>query len=129
MAVSDKYTPALADEICERISQGETLRSICRDEGVPAFQRIYEWMARDSEFAERFAKARDVGFDAIAQECMEIADSKDEDAQSRKVRIWARLELLKKWDPKRYGELIKQQHSGPNGGPLEFTEIIRKIVK
>ena len=44
-----KYTPELAAEIARRLSDGEPLRQICRDEHMPHWTNIYEWMARDQE--------------------------------------------------------------------------------
>lgn len=35
-----------------------------------------------------------------------------------KLRVETRLKLLAKWDPKRYGEKITQEISGPDGGPV-----------
>jgi hypothetical protein len=49
-------------EICEWIANGKTLRA-------------YRWKAQDEEFARRLAEARDLGEDAIAQECLQIADT------------------------------------------------------
>ena len=32
----NRYTPALADTICKRNSEGESLRAICRDPDMPS---------------------------------------------------------------------------------------------
>jgi hypothetical protein len=107
-----KKTPELCDEIIQRISEGETLASICRDDDrMPQRQKVYDWMDKDDDLARRFARARIKGFDAIAEETVRIADGKDnpgEDASIRRVRVETRLKLLAKWDPKRYGERIEQ---------------------
>ena len=42
-----KYTPELAAEMCERLSNGEPLRQICRDDHMPFWTRIYDWMGKD----------------------------------------------------------------------------------
>ena len=77
-----KYTPEIAAEICERLSNGEPLRAICRDDHMPAWQKIYEWMAKDDAAGEAgtglsgaIARARESGYDAIAEECLIIADT------------------------------------------------------
>ena len=70
-----KYTPELAAEICQRLSEGEPLRQICRDEHMPAWQKIYEWMAKDPELSGAIAYAREQGADAIAEEALEILDT------------------------------------------------------
>lgn len=135
MGRKSTYTEKAAAEICERISNGEPLRQICRDENMPAWQTVYGWMEADADFAKRIARARELGYDAIAQDCLDIADDgrndsyKDDDGRVRvdtdivqrsKLRIETRLKLLAKWDPKRYGEKIQQEHSGPEGGPIQM---------
>jgi len=118
--------PALMDEIVDRVSKGETLRAICREPGKPSWSVVYQWMDEVPEFSTRFAQARARGFDAIAAECLEIADDATNDfmdkrgadgdvigkqldaehVQRSKLRIETRLKLLAKWDPKRYGEKL-----------------------
>lgn len=41
----------------------------------------------------------------MAEECMAIADEED-DANKGKLRVWTRLQLLKCWNPKKYGERV-----------------------
>jgi len=82
----DDYRPPvtesqeLKDEICSRIENGETLRSICREDGKPHFTSVYDWMKKDELFALRFACAREAGHDAIAEDCLRIADESGADA-------------------------------------------------
>jgi hypothetical protein len=35
------------------------------------------------------------------------------------LRVETRLKLLAKWDPKRYGDKIAQEISGPDGGAIK----------
>lgn len=125
------FDPTIADKICERIATGEPLRAICRDEGMPSKSQVYNWMDKSHadfvpEFAGRFARAREEGYDEIAQSAMDIADDDSRDwepvrdadgqiigvkvdgehVQRSKLRIETRLKLLAKWDPKRYGEKL-----------------------
>lgn len=125
------YTPERAEEICEWISQGKTLRDWCRQSGVKN-RTVYEWREAHEDFAARFARARDLGFDALAEETLAIADDTTNDfvtatdasgkdyekfnaehVQRSKLRIQTRLDLLAKWDPRRYGNKI--EHSGTVG--------------
>lgn len=122
-------TPEIVDDVLERISKGETLASICRTPGYPATRTFYDWVEADADLSARFARARKVGFDAIADETMAIADlppaySQSEggsridagDIQHRKLQIETRLKLLAKWDPKRYGD--KLELAGDAKAPL-----------
>ena len=113
------YDQELADEIINRISNGEPLLKICRDEHMPAFPAVYRWQDENPSFAERVARARDLGFEAIAQEAMMIADNPLEgidlisapggetiirrDAiQRSKLMVETRIKLLMCWNPKKY---------------------------
>jgi hypothetical protein len=128
--MAGKRTKALEDEICERLSVGDTLRQICRDEHMPNWRAVYQWMEKDAEFATRIAQARETGFDAIAEGTLDIADNATNDwmeandpdnpgyrangehVQRSKLRIETRLKLLAKWSPKKYGEATRIEHHG-----------------
>lgn len=129
MSKSFIHTPALEAEICERIAHGEPLRVICRDAHMPSWVTVYEWRKTNPQFAEALAVARDVGYDAIAEEALEIADTtqigeRTEDSDTgckivredmlghRKLRIDTRLKLLAKWSPKRYGDKLDVTSDG-----------------
>jgi hypothetical protein len=122
----------IAAEVLHWIGQGKTLRDFCRQEGKPSYRTIYRWLDDDPELASRFAHARDLGEDIIAQECLAIADDESRDVsgelqmpngvavQRDKLRIDTRLKLLAKWNPKKYGD--KQIMTGADGeGPVQFV--------
>lgn len=126
---NDTYTQKVADEICERISVGETLQSICRDERMPAWRTVYDWMDKHDDFAASIAHARELGYDAIAEEALRIADTpmegqkvvtdkngkrveKDDMLGHRKLQIETRLKLLAKWSPKKYGDRMDVTSDG-----------------
>lgn len=132
-----KFTPALADEIVHRLSNGEPLRQICRDEHMPAWRTIYDWQTADKDFSARIAHARELGEDAIAMECLEIADNATNDwmetqgkdgaelyklngehVQRSKLRIETRLKLLAKWNPRKWGEKVDVNHGVQPENPL-----------
>ena len=138
------YNPVIAEKICELLSEGVPLREICRMEGMPAWRNIYFWMARDDDLSAHIARAREAGYDAIAEECLDIADNATNDWMDRefrnahgkievqrvvdsehiqrsKLRIETRLKLLAKWRPEKYGE--KTILTGDaNGAPIKTEE-------
>ena len=123
---STKPDPDIVNEIINWIAHGNTLRSYCRQKNKPNWRTIYNWLEKDDgDFIARFAHARDMGADAIAEECLEIIDAPpplcgsegntrlDPAAvQMQKNRVEARLKLLAKWNPKKYGEKVGLDHTG-----------------
>ena len=59
------YTEKMAAEICARISNGRSLRSVCRDEDMPAQATVFKWLAAQPSFVEQYARAREAQADAI----------------------------------------------------------------
>lgn len=129
MGAQSTYTEDKAEEICARISNGETLRAICRDDHMPGWRTVYDWIGAHEDFAARIARARELGFDAIAEEALSIADTpvegeRVEESENgikrvredmlghRKLQIDTRLKLLAKWCPKRFGEKIQTEVTG-----------------
>jgi hypothetical protein len=105
----------IAEQVIEWISQGKTLREFCRQSGMPTFGAIYDWLAKDDDFAQRFAHARETGHEVLAQECAAIADEScadQVDVGRNRLRIETRLKLLAKWNPKKWGEKQSVDHGG-----------------
>lgn len=142
MPRQSEYTQEIADAICERLSEGEPLRQICRDDDMPAWRTVYDWKDVHADFAARIAHAREAGHDAIAADCLEIADETGRDTiygengeradtewiSRSKLRIETRLKLLAKWDPKRYGEKVTQEHTGPDGGGIDMNVTLNFVT-
>jgi hypothetical protein len=97
--------------ICERIASGESLKAICESQGMPSRETVYVWLASDSEFSDKYARAREDQADYYADEIIDIAD-KDSDPNKARVRIDARKWKASKLQPKKYGDKIDLNHTG-----------------
>lgn len=102
------------------------------------------WAARDPEFAADVASARALGWDALAHQCLEIADDgrndymeildKDgelagwryngENVLRSRLRIETRLKLLRSWDNGRYGDTTTSKVTVD----ATVTEVRRHVV-
>ena len=123
------YSPELAEKILDRISEGESLRRICADDGMPDRRTVLRWLEADKELATKCARARELQADSIFDELREIAeDGNPEDVQRAKLRVSTLQWMAAKLKPKRYGEKIQAEHSGPNGGAIPFETVVRKVV-
>jgi hypothetical protein len=101
------YTPALADAICRRIAEGESLRAICRDPGMPSEGTVRSWARDDRDgFGSRYRLARELQLDHWADLIIDIADEADRDPRDRQVRIESRKWIMSKLAPRRYGDRL-----------------------
>lgn len=110
--ITKPFTQELADEICERLAKGESLRSICRDEHVPSLTTVLRWVEEKPEFSEQYARAREAQADTLADEIISIADDDAEDVNRSRLRVDARKWVASKLKPKRYGDKIDHNHGG-----------------
>jgi hypothetical protein len=74
MARPSNYSPEIAAEICAGIADGRSLRSVCRDAGMPDKATVCRWLAAHEEFQTQYVTARDWQQDGIAEDIMEIGD-------------------------------------------------------
>lgn len=102
------YSQELLKCIIERLSSGEPMAQICRDDGMPSYSTVYSWMQTKPEVNEAIARAREEGEDVIASNLRLIARGKSldstNDVQRDKLIIETDLKLLAKWNPKKYGD-------------------------
>ncbi len=142
------FSQAIAHEICERLADGESLRSICQDDHMPGRRTVLDWLDDDANahFRAKYARAREAQADLLAEEIVQIADtpqmgtksvskasgveiSEGDMIEHRRLQVLARQWYAAKLAPKKYGDKITQELTGPGGGPVEFTGITRRIVK
>ena len=133
------YTEDMADRICELIADGESLRSICRAEDMPAKSTVFKWLRDVPGFSDQYARARETQADAIFDEIIDIADDASNDWMERtnsdgdsigwqlngdhvrrsQLRIDARKWMAGKLRPKKYGD--KLALSGDDESPLQVV--------
>jgi hypothetical protein len=106
-------SPEVETRIIEGLCDGVPLRELCRQEGMPSWRAVYDWIAADADFASRVAQARDTGTDAIAEQALDLIDEAPQRGgdgkidpgyvQWKRAQVDTRLKLLACWNPKKYG--------------------------
>jgi hypothetical protein len=103
------YTDDLADDICWRISNGETLTRICKMDGYPAQPTVFRWLQEKEGFRENYTRARLDQADHSADFLVDLGD----DVLSGQVTADAARVVadIHKWTaarraPKKYGDRI-----------------------
>ncbi len=103
-----ELTQTLADEICEHIGDGKSLRSFCEQEGRPSAPTVCRWLRMEETawFAEQYARAREAQADALFNDILDIVDQA-EDPQIARLRMDARKWMAGKLRPKVYGDKVE----------------------
>jgi len=81
------YTEEISQEICERLASGESLNAICRSEHIPHKVTIMRWLLSDqeiyAEFRNQYTLAREIQYQFMADEIIDIADNASNDWMER----------------------------------------------
>lgn len=132
------FAQETADIICERIANGESLRGICEEEGMPDKATVFRWLNKHESFRDQYARAREAQADAVFDDILTIADDGRNDWMERKnadgenigwmengealrrsqLRIDARKWMAGKLKPKKYGDKLETTHKGDGDEPL-----------
>lgn len=142
-----KYTKKLCDDICERLAAGESMRSVSRDENMPAMSTLFKWLREHESFSEQYAIAKEESADALVEDMLDIADNQVEqplvvdgvpltDSEGNPILIkdavsvnHARLRVdTRKWaasklKPKKYGDKVQKEITGADGGPVKVADV------
>ena len=129
------YNAELAATICAELADGKSLRSVCRRDDMPSMVSVFNWLRIYPEFLKQYEAAKEESADAHSEDMLEIADEPppinanggvDSGAVAdKRLRIDTRKWLASKLKPKKYGDKLQQEVSGPNGGPIStVSEIV-----
>src|SRR5262245_17453262 len=103
MGRPSSYTERAAQELCEWIAGGGSLRNWCERPGNPDQRTVRRWLREREEFRLQYARAREDQADAFVDQIVNIADSA-QDANLARVQIDARKWAAGKLRPKVYGD-------------------------
>ena len=124
------YDEAIADENLCRLAEGEMIRQILKDEGMPSRRTLFRWQARNPGFRQNYIIAQELCADCIADEAVAIATARETEGDGRLVMANVNRDRLicdvYKWRssklfPKRYSE--KYQVSGADEGPIASSVV------
>lgn len=146
------FTQETADTICKRLAGGESLRAICAEDGLPDKSTVFRWLEANETFRDQYARAREAQADYYAEEIIQISDDGTNDwmerrseaekgkgidsgwvlngehVQRSRLRVDARKWFASKVAPKKYGDKLIQEHSGPDGGSINTVNRVEIVV-
>jgi hypothetical protein len=118
------------DAILERMAQGESLSVICRDRGMPSRVTVLRQVTADPAFEALYDRARQAMGDALAEQILEIADdasmdmSDPQSVNRAKLKVDSRKWLASKLFPRQFGDVVRNELSGPDGGKIQVHQQI-----
>jgi transposase-like protein len=146
-----EFTQETADAICHRISEGESLRQVCRDADMPDRSTVYKWLRAIPSFAGQYRRARELLVEHWADELVDIADDTaldtvtkvtpqgreyeavdHEHIQRSKLRVDTRKWLMSKLCPRQYGDRVEHDVRGQiehdHQHRLDDREVVRRLA-
>ena len=137
MPRTSDYTQDIGDTICERLAEGESLRTICKPADMPSMKSVLRWLAKFPEFRIQYLEACEAREAHLFEEMREIADdgSRDwidkpdgqggttravdhEHINRSKLRVDTIKWQLARMNPKKYGDRQIAELVGDGGGPV-----------
>jgi hypothetical protein len=124
MAYSEEDKTRIVNEVCGRILGGEAVRNIMKDEKLPDFSTLLEWVSVDEAKSKQYARAMELRGELLFEETLEICDDGSNDwmerfdregnnigwqingehVQRSRLRVDTRKWYLSKLNPKKYGD-------------------------
>jgi hypothetical protein len=141
-----KYSLKMAEEICDLIATGKSMVAIGEMEEMPPRHTILGWLRVHEEFQNMYARAKDDAADFYAEEIIKISNTPVEGVKTksgpngtevttgdmidhRRLQVDARKWYAAKLAPRKYSEKYIAEHSGPDGGPMQFQPVINLFGK
>lgn len=116
-------TEAQIAQVIDLIETGESENAACQAVGIP--RSTFRTTALRFEAGDKYARALEgMGRDQVEKMEAAIADMRAGtlDAQQARVEIEARKWFASKLFPKRFGEKVTTELTGPDGKDLAFTD-------
>ena len=129
MKYTEEQKKEMFNKIIESICNGVPVRQILKNDGMPTFCTLLDWMEKDEELAKQYARAKQESADFDADNVNYIAElclrDKVTPAAAR-VAIDAYKWSAGKKKPKKYGDMIKIDYNQLDeefNNDVDFDEI------
>lgn len=122
------YTEEMGNRICDKLTEGVSLRKLCMQDDFPVASTVYVWLDRFPEFAERYVRAREAATEDMLEDILEIADHPELDAQEKRVRIDTRKWAMGKLKPKKYGDKQTVDVGNKDGETLKVENNVDTVA-
>ncbi|MGA0607737.1 hypothetical protein ACO2Q0_17230 [Phenylobacterium sp. VNQ135] len=120
------YCPVTAQEIFRRVSEGESLSSVCRDPAMPAMSTVTLWRQRRPDFDDAMLLARETQAERLCDTGWDMALGADpETAYVTEVRLRQLRWMTAMMAPRRFGRFKAQEAPGRPEMPAVGIKVFR----
>lgn len=109
------YNEDLATDIISQIMMGLSTRKVCEQDGMPNRDTLYQWLAKNPDFADQYARACKLRREEKFERLEDIADVEEDVARAR-LKVDVIKWQLSKEEPKKYGDKIDMTSDGERLG-------------
>jgi hypothetical protein len=126
MSKGIEYSDELFVELCDRIAEGRSLRSVCSDADMPAKKSVFQWLATNPALSDQYARACEERAEYLAE--LALIEANNESTESGAVaRDRLKVDTIKwfasKLAPKKYGDRSQVDHTN-NGKEFQAQTVI-----
>jgi hypothetical protein len=108
---SSVRTPEMMEKILAALRSGKNLSQIGKDPDFPHRDTIHDWLSKDTDFADKYARACEVRR-VVRFETMEDTIDNEEDVARARLKIDVLKWQLSKEEPKKYGDKLDVTSDG-----------------
>lgn len=81
--MDQSFKDAVREELCDRLSEGNSLVAVCRADDMPSVRSVQTWMTDDPDFAAQVMRAREAGFLIRGEKAVEAAKTAEDATRGR----------------------------------------------
>lgn len=129
MPAAIQWTESITEGLVDRIIAGESICTILKSIGIsePSF---YRHRLDDEVFESTIARAQEMAQEANIDKTEQLAaNATAENWQLVQFQCRNAQWIAGKRKPKKYGDRIQQEHSGPNGEPIKAEITVEFVSK
>jgi len=105
------YTDELAEEMCELIADGRSLREITVVDGMPDLRTIRRWLRDNESFRLQYVRAKEEQAETYEEMMLSTARN-EEDVNRARLIVDTMKWTAAKLKPKKYGDKIDMTTNG-----------------
>jgi len=127
LMAKSKKTPEVVKNFLQRISEGRSHASVCRDDDMPDWATVWRWTKEDPKFAAAFAVAKEERGNYYGEKVAEIAlavlAGKIKDSNAARVAIDGLKWTAARMASKNFGDRMQVEHSAESS----YVDALRAV--